>query len=152
MGSINKLPAASPILSLADEIDRYLPSGMRRALSRLDAGEMPFETDWVPAVDVKEDAKGYVVTADVPGVDPKAIKVELEDGVLSISGERDQEKEEANGGFKRIERFTGVFVRRFLVPDAGGAEQVSAKSANGVLTVRIPKAPARKARQIPVAS
>jgi len=152
MGSINKLPSTSPLLSLADELDRFFPSSMRRAMSRIDAGDDLFECDWVPAVDVKEDEKGYIVTADVPGVDPRAIKVELEDGVLSISGERHEERADEKEGFRRVERLEGSFLRRFLVPDAGDADGVTAKSANGVLTVRIPKAPARKARQIPIAS
>lgn len=151
MKNVHKLPVQS-FPSLAEDFDRMFATNLRRALMRSSGGNDLYDADWMPAVDVKEDDKVYTVTADLPGVDPKDVKVELEDGVLTISGERLEEKEETEQDFRRIERFEGSFMRRFVLPDAADPEKVSAKAANGVLTIRIEKAPARKPRQIKVES
>ncbi len=96
-------------------------------------------SDWVPAVDVQELEDRYVIHADVPGVDAKDIEVHMENGVLTIKGERKSESEEEKEGYKRVERVRGTFFRRFSMPDTADAEHISAKSENGVLAVTIPK-------------
>ncbi|TCK17454.1 HSP20 family protein [Thiogranum longum] len=96
-------------------------------------------SDWVPAVDIKEEDDRYVIHADVPGVEARDIEVNMEDGVLSIRGERKIENEEEREGYKRIERVRGNFYRRFSLPDGADAEAISAKCKDGVLEIIIPK-------------
>ena len=108
--------------------------------------------DWVPAVDIVEEKDRYVLRADVPGVKPEDIDVNMEIGVLTVSGERRHESTEEAEGMRRVERATGKFYRRFNLPDTADAEEISAKSANGILEVSIPKQPEVQARRITVES
>ena len=128
---------------------------LRREMDRLfeteqPSGGMVTAADWVPAVDIKETDKAFIITADVPGVDPKDIEVNMENGVLTIRGERKEEKEEEKEGYKRIERVRGTFYRRFTLPDTADAEKISARSKNGVLEITIPKQEKVQPRKIEV--
>lgn len=107
-------------------------------------------SDWVPAVDIREENDRYLIQADVPGVDPKQIDISLENGVLTIKGERSAGQESENNGYKRVERVYGSFYRRFSLPDTADAEKVSASSRNGVLEVVIPKQEKVQPRRITV--
>lgn len=106
--------------------------------------------DWIPAVDIVEEKDCYVLRADVPGVKPEDIDVNMENGILTVSGERHQESTEEAQGMRRVERVSGKFYRRFTLPDTADAEEISAKSANGILEVIIPKQPQILARKITV--
>jgi HSP20 family protein len=106
--------------------------------------------DWVPAVDIIEEKDRFVLRADVPGVLPEDIDVSMDNGVLSISGERHAIATGEDTGVQRIERATGRFLRRFTLPETADAEGVAARSANGILEVTIPKAPEIQARRITV--
>ena len=75
-------------------------------------------SNWSPAVDIKEEDERFVLKADVPGVAPKDIEVTMEDGVLTIKGERKHESEKESNGYKRVERSYGSFYRRFSLPEA----------------------------------
>lgn len=108
--------------------------------------------DWVPAVDIREEDNRFVIHADIPGVDAKDIEVHMENGILTIKGERKQETEEEREGYKRIERVRGNFFRRFSLPDTADAEAISAKANNGVLEVVIPKHEKQQPRRIQVES
>lgn len=108
--------------------------------------------DWVPAVDIVEETDRFVLRADVPGVKPEDIDVSMENGVLSVSGQRHEEKAEETDGVRRLERVSGRFYRRFSLPDTADAKAISATSANGILEVVIPKQPEVKARRIAVTS
>ena len=108
--------------------------------------------DWVPAVDVVEENDRFVLRADVPGVNPENIDVSMENGVLTVSGHRENETTEDAGGVKRIERLSGRFYRRFSLPESANAENITARSANGIQEVVIPKQPEIKARRITVES
>ncbi len=103
------------------------------------AGYSDTATDWVPAVDIKEAKDAYEVVADVPGVEPKDIDVSLEDGVLTVKGERKSVTKEEDTGFTRTERAYGSFYRRFTLPDTADAENITAKTEHGVLKLHIPK-------------
>ena len=103
------------------------------------AGYTDTATDWVPAVDIKEAKDAYEVVADVPGVEPKDIDVSLEDGVLTVKGERKSETKDEAEGYSRTERTYGSFYRRFTLPDTADAENISAKTEYGVLKLHIPK-------------
>ena len=108
--------------------------------------------DWVPAVDIVEEKDRFVLRADVPGVNPEDIDVNMENGILSVSGQRHHESTEEVEGMRRMERVSGSFFRRFSLPDSADAEQVTAKSANGILEVVIPKRAEVKSRRITVES
>jgi len=108
--------------------------------------------DWVPAVDIVEEKDRFVLRADVPGVNPDDIDVSMENGILSVSGQRHEEQTEETGGVRRIERISGRFYRRFSLPDTANADEITATSANGILEVVIPKQPEIKARRIAVKS
>lgn len=107
-------------------------------------------TDWVPAVDIKEEAERFVIHADVPGVDPKNIEITMEDGTLTLKGERKEASREEHDGYRRVERVTGQFFRRFTLPDTADAEGVSARGNNGVLEISIPKHAKAQPRRITV--
>jgi HSP20 family protein len=96
-------------------------------------------------VDWKETPEAHVFKADLPGVKKEEVKVEVEDGnVLVISGERTKEKEDKNDKWHRVERSSGKFVRRFRLPENAKVEEVKAGMEDGVLTVTVPKAEAKK--------
>lgn len=107
-------------------------------------------SDWTPAVDIKETEDAFVIVADIPGVDPKNIEVHMENGVLSIKGERESEKKEEKEGYKRVERSYGSFYRRFSMPESADAAKINAKSKNGVLEITIPKHEKEQPRKIEV--
>ena len=107
---------------------------------------------WRPAVDIKEDTDRFVITADLPGVDPKDIEITMENGVLSIKGERNAEVRDEKEGYKRVERVSGTFYRRFSLPDSADAERIEANGKNGVLEVVLPKHDKVQPRKIEVKS
>lgn len=118
--------------------------------SSSDEGSSIATSDWVPAVDIKETEKEFIIHADIPGVDPDDIDVHMEDGMLTIKGERESENKEEREGYKRIERHRGTFYRRFSLPDTANADKISAKSKHGVLEISIPKQDKAQARKIEV--
>ncbi|MDX1512912.1 MAG: Hsp20/alpha crystallin family protein [Gammaproteobacteria bacterium] len=109
-------------------------------------------SSWTPAVDIKEEENQFVITADVPGVDPKDIEVTMENGVLTIKGERGSESDTRENGYRRVERLHGTFYRRFALPDYADADNISANCKNGVLILTVPKTEAVKPRKIAVKS
>ncbi|APZ44030.1 Hsp20/alpha crystallin family protein [Acidihalobacter ferrooxydans] len=138
---------------------RYQPFGvlnqlyreMDRAFGLPDhANDDAATSDWVPAVDIKEEENAFLIHADVPGVEPKDIEVHMENGVLTIRGERKFENEEEKDGYKRVERVRGSFYRRFTLPDTADAENISARVDKGVLELRIPKQERVRPRRINV--
>jgi HSP20 family protein len=106
--------------------------------------------EWAPAVDIEEYADKFVIYADVPGIDPTAIEITLEQGQLNLSGTRERPVEPAGVESRRIERTSGRFFRRFTLPDTADGEAVTAKGAHGVLEVIIPKRKAAQPRRISV--
>ncbi|OGT80897.1 MAG: heat-shock protein Hsp20 [Gammaproteobacteria bacterium RIFCSPLOWO2_02_FULL_52_10] len=107
---------------------------------------------WRPAVDIKEEDNRFLIKADIPGVDPKNIEITMEDGVLTIKGERTSEKEEKREDFRRVERSRGTFYRRFSLPDTADAEKIEANGRDGVLEIVIPKQDKVLPRRITVKS
>jgi len=112
---------------------------------------------WVPRVDIKEEANRFVIYADLPGIDPAQIEVQMDKGILSIKGERtlpaQQEGEVREGErFSRVERQHGSFHRRFALPDSADADGIKASGHNGVLEISIPKRPETTPRRIQIAT
>lgn len=107
--------------------------------------------EWAPAVDIKEDTDKFVLHADIPGVKPEEIEVNMEGGILTIKGEKKSESKTEKEGYKRVERTYGSFYRRFSLPDTANADAISAKSKDGVLEIIIPKREAVLPKRISVA-
>ena len=101
-------------------------------------------------VDIEETEAEFVVKADLPEVKKEEIKVHVQEGVLTVEGERRQEKEEQGKRFHKIEREYGRFVRRFALPSEVDGDKVRAEFKDGVLRVSLPKAPAARPKQIDV--
>jgi HSP20 family protein len=106
--------------------------------------------DWAPAVDVQETDGEYLIKADLPAVKKEDVRVEVEDGMLSVSGERKQEKEEQGKRFHRIERAYGRFERRLALPTEVDAKKIAAEFKDGVLHVHLPKSPTARPQAIEV--
>ena len=110
----------------------------------------PSVADWVPAVDIVEEKDRFVLRADLPGVNPTDIDVSMDKGVLSVCGQRLEERSQDAGGAQRLERATGKFYRRFSLPETADAEEITASSENGILEVVIPKQAQAESRRIVV--
>lgn len=108
--------------------------------------------EWTPAIDIKEDAEKFIVHADIPGVKPEDIEVNMEAGILTIKGEKKTAAKTEKEGYKRVERSCGSFYRRFSLPDSANSEAISAKCKHGVLELLIPKREAIKPKRIDVVS
>ena len=143
-----------PFENLRREIDRLFEDfdgGWRSPFGRsfFDVQpSWPRESSWAaaPAVDVAETDKGYEIAAELPGMDEKNVEVKLSDGVLTIKGEKREEKEEKKKDYYLSERSFGSFQRSFQVPDGVDTNKIEANFKNGVLTVSLPKsAEAQKA-------
>jgi HSP20 family protein len=119
------------------------------SIARTGENGMSF-SGWSPAVDVQETDQEYLIKADLPDVKKEDVKVELLDGMLTIEGERQQEKEEKGKTFHKIEREYGKFLRRFAMPSEVDASKVQADFKNGVLNVHLPKSATAKPKAIDV--
>ena len=106
--------------------------------------------EWAPLVDITEDAKEYLIKAELPDIKKEEVKINVQNDVLSISGERKYEKEEKDKKFHRIERAYGSFLRSFTIPEDADPEKVSAEFENGLLRVHIPKTERSKPKSIEV--
>lgn len=140
------LTPPDPFNRLARDFQRLFPS---RLPSLFDEEEPATLAAWEPAVDLKENDKEYVVTADIPGVRPEDVDIRLENGVLTLSGERHSEKRDEKEGYRRVERFEGQFYRAMALPDAD-TDKVDARVKEGVLTIRLPKTGKRQSKRIEV--
>jgi len=105
---------------------------------------------WIPAMDLIETKDHFVLKADLPGIGEGDVGIEVENGVLTISGERKPEHEERHEGYYRLERATGAFSRSLSLPEGIDAEAVTAAFENGVLTVRVPKPEQVKPRRVKI--
>ncbi len=105
---------------------------------------------WLPAMDLVETDDHYVLRADLPGLSDEDVNVQLEDNVLTISGERKAEHETKQEGFYRLERAFGAFARSLTLPDGVDPDSVGAHFDRGVLEVRIPKPEQKKPRQVQI--
>lgn len=136
------------VSKLHDEINRLFQNRYQR-LDDADSSNVA-TSHWAPAVDIKEEPQRFVITADIPGVPPEAIEITMENGLLSIKGERREENSEDRNGYKRVERVSGTFYRRFSLPDSVDADGIKASGKYGVLEIIIPKVAKAKARRIEV--
>ena len=105
---------------------------------------------WLPAMDLVETGDHFVLKADLPGMTESDVNIELENNVLTVSGERRTEHEDQQAGYYRLERATGAFSRSLTLPEGIDPDAVSATFDNGVLEVRIPKPAEAKPRRVQI--
>lgn len=133
--------------SLLNQLQRELERSFEGSRAGTDTAAT---AEWTPAVDIKEEAGRYVLWADLPGVSPDHIDITMENGILTLKGERATEAKAQREGIKRVERVFGTFYRRFSLPDTADSEGISARCANGVLEISIPKKAAVQPKKITV--
>ena len=139
--------------SLLDQLQRDFLRNTGLPYSSEGAGEDGCNievSDWRPAVDIKEEKERYVIHADLPGVEAKDIEITMENGILTLKGERKMDKEEEHEGYKRVERVRGTFYRRFSLPDTADTDNIEARSRDGVLEIAVPKHEKVQPRRITV--
>ncbi|MDP3849469.1 MAG: Hsp20/alpha crystallin family protein [Luteolibacter sp.] len=125
---------------LVRNMQRSFPSWMAKS------DESMTLADWTPSVDIGENDQEYIVKAELPEVKKEDIKVNIDDGTLSITGERKVEKEEKGTKFHRVERAYGRFERSFSLPEETDSDKITSDYKDGILTVHLPKNPNAKPR------
>jgi len=117
--------------------------------ARAEAGnEMLAVADWAPSVDISETESAYLIKGEIPGVKKEDVKISIQDGMLTIQGERKQEREDKDKKYHRIERSYGSFHRSFSLPQTVDRDKIKAGYKNGVLTVTLAKREEVKPKQI----
>lgn len=147
---MSNLTRWDPFSDMESLFSRLMPrssvSWPRLALD--DDGSAKFE--WSPSVDISENEKEFLVRAEVPAVKKEDIKVTVDGGMITIAGERKQQKEEKNAKYHRVESVYGSFSRSFSLPENIDANSIKCESQDGVLTVHIPKTEAEKAKPVEI--
>ena len=106
------------------------------------------ERFWAPSADISETEQEYLIKADLPEVKKEDVKISLQDGVITVSGERKQEKKQKDENQIRVETFYGSFERSFVLPDNVDADAIRAETKDGVLRIHVPKKAAAKAKPV----
>ena len=126
-----------PFRDVDDVFDRFFAESMRRWPRASSATQQPRE--WAPAADVSETDGEYLIKAELPEVRKEDVSITVQDGVLTLAGERKQEKVEEQEKVHRVERFYGSFARRFALPENADEQGIRAESRDGVIVIHIPK-------------
>jgi len=134
-----------PFREMEDLFRQYSPL-LGRSLRR-SGGEVD---KWAPVADISETDKEYLIKAELPEVKKEDVKITLDDGVITIAGERRHEKEHKDENEIRIESFYGTFARSFSLPENVDAKNIKAETKDGVLRVRIPKTEPSKAKPVSI--
>ena len=136
--------------SLQGEMNRLFSTFFDTPTTRGGNGGATASRRWIPAMDLVETGEHFVLKADLPGIAESDVNIEVENNVLTISGERKTEHEEKHEGYYRLERATGAFARSLTLPEGIDAEAVNATFDNGVLEVRIPKPVQAQPRKVQI--
>ena len=126
-----------PFRDMDDVFDRFFTDAYRRLPRR--AADVQPSFDWAPPADVSETEGEYLIKAEIAEVPREALSLTVQDGVLTLSGERRQEKREDGERMHRVERQFGSFARRFALPEDANDQAISAESRDGIVTIHIPK-------------
>ena len=137
-----------PFGELDDAFNRLMPSLFAR-LPRVSA-DNGHKFEWAPSADISETDAEYLIRAELPAVNKEDVKVTLDQGMITISGERKVDKEAKDEKFHRVETFRGTFSRSFSVPDNIDDKAIRAESKDGVLTVHLPKTKASTPKPVEV--
>jgi len=148
MNTLNKVTTWNPLREIDEPQNRLHRFFLGGFPNRMDSGEIHSLTvaDWSPEVDVSEDDHGYLLKADLPEMKKDDVRVTVEDGILSVSGERKCQKEDEKKKFHRIERSFGTFRRNFTLPEDADSTKVTAEFRDGVLKVHLPTTPIAKSK------
>jgi len=134
--------------SLVNEVNKIIEHAFR-PLANSDTSNIE-TSQWIPAVDIREEKNQFIILADLPGVDKNDVNISMENNILTIKGHRfDENKDEKNNYF-RAERVKGNFYRRFTLPDTVDGSKIEAKIQKGVLEIAIPKKEAAQPRLIKI--
>jgi HSP20 family protein len=133
-----------------EDFQNRLSTFFGRPLRRGNGREEITLSEWTPLADITEDEKEYLIKAELPEMKKENVKVSVESGVLTITGERKFEKEEKKKKYHRVERGYGKFKRSFTLPDDADASKIKAEFKNGLLTVHLPKSEKAKPKPIEV--
>ncbi len=142
-----KLTKWDPFREMEEMFGRY---GRGRSLLSPGSQDVVATGDWAPRVDIAETNKEFSITAEIPGVEKGDVRIKVDNGVLTIRGERKQEKEEKDKKFHRIERFYGSFTRSFTLPDNVDESRIEASFKDGMLTLSVPKTEESKPKTIEI--
>jgi HSP20 family protein len=137
----------SPLREM-ERMQRQLDALLETQLGNGRIKEALSAAEWSPSVDVTEDDNEYVINAELPEVKKEDVKVDVKDGVLTLSGERKLEKEEKGKKYRRVERAYGSFERLFTLPDDADATKITAEFKDGMLKVHLPKNPAATPKNV----
>ncbi|WP_152205842.1 Hsp20/alpha crystallin family protein [Marinobacter changyiensis] len=141
----------NPISEFEDLLDRYNRQfGLTRTNDDQEGKDLMRRSDWAPAVDIKETPEAFLIEAELPGLNKDDVKVTVQDGVLSIQGERHKVEETSDEKQHRVERFYGSFLRRFTLPDNVEESSVQARFSDGVLSLTLKKVEPAQPRAIEV--
>lgn len=148
---MNTLIRWDPFKEMEDLQSRFAKFfGLTPARAENGGKELMTITQWAPSVDIIEDEKEWLVKAELPEVKKEDVKVTVDDGVLTITGERKFEKEEKDKKYHRLERSYGNFVRSFALPDGADGSKINAEFKDGVLNVHLPKTEKAKPKTVEV--
>jgi len=126
-----------PFRDVDDLFDRFFAETMRRLPQQ--AAQSPQASEWAPLADVSETEGEYLIKAELPEVRKEDVSITVQDGVLTLAGERKQEQREDQEKAHRIERCYGAFARRFALPENADQQGISAESRDGLIVIHIPK-------------
>ncbi len=134
------------ILSVQDEMNRLFEDFFGHRPARVEWTEGV----WTPSVDVSEDKDSVIIKAEMPGMNKDDVKISIQDNLLTLKGEKKQEKEEKDKNYHRIERSYGSFCRSFQLPTSVKTDTIEASYKNGVLSITLPKTEEVKPKEIPI--
>ena len=148
MNTLNKVTTWNPLREMEQAQNRLNQIFLGGFPNRIGSGEIHSMAvaDWSPEVDISEDDQGYLLKADLPEMKKDDVRVTVEEGVLSVSGERKSEKEDQKKKFHRIELSFGTFRRSFTLPEDADSTKVTADLRDGVLRVHLPTARVAKSK------
>ena len=132
-----------PFRDVDEVFNRFVADTLRRwpTQAGIPAGEAQQAREWAPLADVCENDSEYVIKAELPEVRKEDVSITVQDGVLTLSGERKQEKREDGERTHRVERYYGTFARRFSLPENADEQGIRAESRDGIIVIHIPKQP-----------
>ena len=149
--SIIRWNPARELLNMEREFNKLFNSfGKRLSIGELDSLDEYENAIWMPLADIKEDKNNYFVMLDLPGISKDEVKVAYNNGQLSVSGERKQEKETMDSKFQRVERVFGRYYRSFTLPQKVKEDKIEAELKDGQLKITIPKAEEAKPKELEI--
>ncbi len=134
------------VVSIQDEMNKLFDDFFGRPVLRTEWTEGV----WSPSVDVSEDKDNVIIKAEMPGMNKDDVKISIQDGVLTLKGEKRQEKEEKDKNYHRVERNYGSFCRSFQLPTSVKSDKVKASYKDGMLSIALPKTEEVKPKEIPI--